>query len=1071
MRRLIFCLLIWTVSPSVAGTHVTVAELRDLVTSARRAGDSDEKLAEKLARIELTERFSGGGLPADPGPRTAEVLRVLADDSVFLAPPAELVPRDSPLQPEEQEALLEKTREYTLSYILTLPDFVCKRKTHRYDDIFQPLSPPIYRKLRPRDTTSSELTFSHGKESDAPQFVDRPTCGPIPEGLTSYGEFGSIIGALFAPDSETKTAWSHWEVLNGKRVAVFSYVVDSVHSRYTIVWCCRTYGRFRVPREARTAYEGELFVDADSGAILRITRKAKPPADFPTMRTDTAVEYGFVDIGGKSHLCPLRSVIASTASSSSARYHGWVLHYLNELEFSDYQKFVANSTLQFGAPPMGVGAAAAQPSAPPKEPLTAGGSASPAVPGCPAETASAPPETSLEAAPTPVKPVALLVQPARGGNLSLVRFSPDGRYVLAQDEFRVEVLTLEPFGELFRIPAEHAGKAQFTPDSREVVFIGSASHADAQRLDYVSLAARVERWSIRERGQASSTEIKSGPCRSQELSPDVRVLACVDFDGALHVYDVASGETVFEKAKFGRRFESADASGRLNRWGDAGSAQIEFSPDSRFVIVSPDAADGVPAAFDLRERTVMKLTGALKELRYTGFAFIAPDRVLMSGAHRGVWNPRKLDPVVEFPSGKVLSELEVPDGTLSRAADPAFVLIGSFEAAAGQAAEVSQATQALDLRTGQILGGKTRTMDVFGDRYVAERVLGELGLFGRGGTLQAAVKLRGPGQFTSGNDLVRTTGKVVRKGENRFVVETGDRRDVTMLVRESTRFLEGGRATGFQGIDVGKFVEVQSEETGDEEFRAVSVSIEPEKASETVAPVAGPAVKAVAGEQDPHRAFLDAARAVATELSATPPDFTCVETVTRLMRHKRGDAHWNLHDTLSAELAWTDGQETYRNVTIDGEKGEPENVPSHSWTIRQFSTVVDDVLSLASAARIEYRGDARMGQAVIYEYQIDGEHSHWLVTEGGQEIRPARTGKIWFDKGSTQALRVEFRALEIPKEFPADTLTLALDYDSVTLGSKTFLLPQHAELVGCARVTGWCTKDSVDFRDYRVVAH
>ena len=487
MRRLILSLLIWTAAPSVAGTRVTVAQLRELVTSARKAGDSDLKIAGKLADIELTERFNGGGLATGAGPRIAEVLRLLADESAFLAPPEELVPRDRPLRPAQQAALLEKTREYTLRYILNLPDFICRRKTRRYDDVFEPLSPAIYRGLRARDTISSELTFSHGKESDAPQFVDRPTCGAVQEGLTSYGEFGSIIGALFAPGSETKTAWSHWEVLNGKRVAVFSYAVDSGHSRYTIVWCCKAYGPFQVSSQAQTAYEGELFVDADSGAILRITRKAKPPTDFPTMRTDTVVEYGFVDIGGKSHLCPLRSVIASTASSSSTRYHGWVLHYLNELEFTDYQKFVASSTLRFGTPPKGVGAAAAAVPASSKDSLTAGGSRSPALAECPAETASAPSPTSLEAAPAPAKPVALLVQPPRGGRLSHVRFSPDGRYVLAQDEFRVEVLSVEPFEELFRIPAGNAGTARFTPDSRKVVFIGSISHVNAQKIAYVGL--------------------------------------------------------------------------------------------------------------------------------------------------------------------------------------------------------------------------------------------------------------------------------------------------------------------------------------------------------------------------------------------------------------------------------------------------------------------------------------------------------------------------------------------------------------------------------------------------------
>jgi len=46
-----------------------------------------------------------------------------------------------------------------------------------------------------------------------------------------------------------------------------------------------------------------------------------------------------------------------------------------------------------------------------------------------------------------------------------VRFSPDGQYILAQEDFRITVLTQRPFRALFRIPAEGPSPAEFTPDS------------------------------------------------------------------------------------------------------------------------------------------------------------------------------------------------------------------------------------------------------------------------------------------------------------------------------------------------------------------------------------------------------------------------------------------------------------------------------------------------------------------------------------------------------------------------------------------------------------------------------
>ncbi len=1041
MRRLaIVGLQVWAAAVLSAATQVTVAQLREMVRSAHEAQQGDEVLAARLGDVELTERFDGGGVPVDLGMRTQEVLRVMAAESEFLAPAPALVPRSEPLSPAEQRALFEKAREYGLRYIEKLPDFICKRTTRRYDDAFQSSVAPVHGKLRSRDVLSSELRFSHGVESNAPQLMDKPTCGTVQEGLTSYGEFGSIVGALFTPDSDTKTAWSHWEILQGKQVAVFSYSVDSAHSRYTIVWCCSTAGQFKVPQEVKTAYAGELYVDPESGEIVRITRKAQPPPSFPTVQTDTAVDYRKVRIGDESYLAPVRSVIISTASSAAARFRGWLLHYVNELEFTDYQKFTANSTLWFGPPP--AGALAQGPTAPPvpaPEPPK-----EQAAPACPPTPATTLPGTLFQATAQETKPVGLLVRPPPGsGNFRHVRFSPDGRYVLAQDVSRIEVLTAEPFRELFRIPAENASLADFTPDSKEVVFVGSSTQADARKITYVKSAARLERWSIADQRLASATELNTGPCRSQGLSPDGIAVACVGFEGTLRIFDIASNRAIFERTKVARLFESA-SDGVLTRWGEAGSAHIEFSPDGRYVIVSPDQADGTPVAFDLREKRVVKLAGVLKGLRYTGFVFVGPDRLLMSGLRRGIWNPKRLDALVQFPSGKLLAELDLPDGSFTRAADPAFVRVHS----AG--------TQALDLRSGQLVPNPKGTMDIFGDHYVAARALGVLGLYAKNGRLLSSVRLRGSGQFGERNELVLTSGRVVRKGADQLVVETGDHREVTLLVRDTTKFSEGDRAIAFQDVEIGRSVDAQSEPTAAEEFRAVAVNVE---APAPPGPLASPKAAAARGAAPPDP-FLDEARLRAAELAGPLPSFTCIENATRLLSNKRGDARWKLHDHVSAQLVWTGGEETYRDIRTDGNGGGgAETVRSHSWTIAEFNAVAADVLASNS---LRLKG----GETATYEFRIEGEESHWVAKEGGQAIRPTRTGTVQFDQKSKQLLHIEFQAVDIPRAFPVGSLKVAIDFDTVTLGPRKFLVPAQAELTGCRWDSGWCTKDSIEFREY-----
>lgn len=82
--------------------------------------------------------------------------------------------------------------------------------------------------------------------------------------------------------------------------------------------------------------------------------------------------------------------------------------------------------------------------------------------------------------------------PIRMG-LTNIRFSPDGAYVLAQDESSITVLRREPLTNLFQIPATDAHQARFTPDSKAVVF-----HTDG---------LRIEKWNIQQQAKSEAHEV------------------------------------------------------------------------------------------------------------------------------------------------------------------------------------------------------------------------------------------------------------------------------------------------------------------------------------------------------------------------------------------------------------------------------------------------------------------------------------------------------------------------------------------------------------------------------------
>lgn len=119
-----------------------------------------------------------------------------------------------------------------------------------------------------------------------------------------------------------------------------------------------------------------------------------------------------------------------------------------------------------------------------------------------------------------------------------LRFSPDGAYVIAQDDAGINVLSREPFAPLFRIDTpDNVYYASFTPDSKEIIFFTDN--------------LRVSRWSIAEARQIDAKEVVlvSG-CLETELSPDGKLLACLDPKFDLSLVRVDTGQVAWKKKEF-----------------------------------------------------------------------------------------------------------------------------------------------------------------------------------------------------------------------------------------------------------------------------------------------------------------------------------------------------------------------------------------------------------------------------------------------------------------------------------------------------------------------------------------
>ena len=108
--------------------------------------------------------------------------------------------------------------------------------------------------------------------------------------------------------------------------------------------------------EGLAAYHGEIVIDPASGAVLRLEVEADLKGFTPLHRSDIMITYGPVEIGGKTFICPLRSVAITRARSvvmlmewdEGFRTYGPYATEMNEITYGDYHMFRGESRMMPG---------------------------------------------------------------------------------------------------------------------------------------------------------------------------------------------------------------------------------------------------------------------------------------------------------------------------------------------------------------------------------------------------------------------------------------------------------------------------------------------------------------------------------------------------------------------------------------------------------------------------------------------------------------------------------------------------------------------------------------------------
>jgi hypothetical protein len=390
MRWFVFLLPFAVIAlPAGAAKRESVAGLEQTLNAASAAHKPDGEIVRMIAGVELSERLTDATLDRLKTQLHADVqvgqaLQLLADQSAFLDPPASELPVTPAPDDTIQKLMLEAARIYGSQVLPRLPNFLATRTTHRYNDTPQATGRgggQVRVGMHLVDTSSQETSVNNERYLQSRESGSGSLSAQ--RGQISTGEFGSTLGMILADTMNGKISWSHWEQSPSGQVAVFHYSVPRSASHYEVIGTFQSFdtslpsgaqslggprmsGRGAsveattmneaqrqnsVPAgasiiRATPGYHGSLWVDPATGYILRITMEAELKPGDPVLRAAMLVQYGAVEIGGSSFICPVRSLALSMAVNDERENSlNEPTELLNETLFTGYHHFAASTRI------------------------------------------------------------------------------------------------------------------------------------------------------------------------------------------------------------------------------------------------------------------------------------------------------------------------------------------------------------------------------------------------------------------------------------------------------------------------------------------------------------------------------------------------------------------------------------------------------------------------------------------------------------------------------------------------------------------------------------------------------
>jgi hypothetical protein len=215
---------------------------------------------------------------------------------------------------------------------------------------------------------------------------------------------------------------------------------------------------------------------------------------------------------------------------------------------------------------------------------------------------------------------------------------------------------------------------------------------------------------------------------------------------------------------------------------------------------------------------------------------------------------------------------------------------------------------------------------------------------------------------------------------------------------------------------------------------------------------------------------VERTRAVAANYTKRMPDFVCTQTIRRSYRLTL-PKNWILSDVLTVKLRYSGQTEDRELLLRNGQPvaaGEPVGGLEN---IGEFGGMLESVFDRETQAEFHWEGlkAVRGRPTALFSYHVDKEHSSYALSfdPGGymHRVTVAFHGTVEVDRETGDVLRLVYESEGVPADFPMQSASTTVDYDSVEVAGSRYFLPVRAEIETVS--DGILSRNISEFTDYR----